>query len=537
MGKAGLTLSVGLAVAIIVLVGCQLVTVSTTALLSGWSEEQTRHAREMNILDERERAVQVLRDAEQDAATAWARHLAWSAVYVAGGMMALVLSGLFAGKAMNAYRNGRDLVAYQGVSLGRQLAVEGATLPAYQTAVVLHGQAHIEKAKQPPPLLPGAKFTDARKVVYGGKAAPVALPELPQAPLLPPPPSQPIPTLAEAVRTRPQDGIIVGYDRERQPLTLGLDDIGATLVVGEGRTGKSSTVAAVTAQLAAMNAQFFVIDPHARLQDSLAMRLAPLGDRVALCVSTPEESEGVLRAVTDEYTRRLAGEGGDPVFLLVDELNTMTTGRWAGVGEAVAELTQQLAREGGKMGMGVMAIAHLATVQSLSSHLGYVARTVLAHRTVPTSITKWVEPDLARRVRDLGKGELLAVYPGGHRLVRVPRSEPDDVKAAVASFLPTCEAPAPALPMQELRAEPTPMPSLLTETELFLLRLGRDQHDGFFPINRMFQDLRESDRAMPQGDIEKAGRKLEAWGYLAKSGMGPKGPLPRRLTEKALGVI
>jgi hypothetical protein len=489
----------------------------------------------MNRLDEQERAAQLQRDADREAATAWARNLAWGAAYTAVGLFSLAVAGLFAGKAVLAFRNGRDLVTYRGVSVGRQWAIEGATLPAYMQAVLLHGQADVERAKQAPPVLPGAKFTDARKVVYGGRTVSPALPPLTPELLPPPAPSLPIPSLAEVMNLRPKDGVIVGYDRERTPLTLSLDAIGACLVIGEGRTGKSSTVAAITTQLAAMGSTLFLIDPHAQLRDSLAMRLAPLGDRLAMVVSTPEQAEGVLHAVTREFQDRLNGDTGNPVFLLVDELNSMTSGLWDGVGEAVSDLAKQLAFQGGKMQMGIIAIAHLATVQGMGSHLAYGARTVLAHRTLTNNISKWVPSHLARQVRDLGRGELLAVHEGGNALLRVPRSEPEDVQAAVATFSPTV-----VVPFQELRSAPslsTPTPSLLTETEVFLLRLARDRFDGLFPINRMFQTLRESDQALPQGEIERAGTKLEAWGYLAPPSTGPRGPVPRRLTEKALGVI
>lgn len=385
------------------------------------------------------------RIAEAEAAER-ARVLA-PALALAGAVLALGASGvLVVLGAVYAYHR-LQFVDVAGVSVSRQLALQGATLPAMMTVVTANGLAGIEAARNPAPMLPAnlrsysPRYAN-REIAAPRQASPVTASPAPALPA----PSQPVPTLAQVLRARPANEVIVGYERDGAPVSLGLDAIGASLIVGERRMGKSSTVAAIAAQLASMDATLFVIDPHAAQGDSLAQRLAPLGRRLAMCVATPEEASGVLRAVTGELEQRIGGDTGNPVLLLVDELNSMTVGTWADVGIQVAELAQRLAREGGKMGMGVIAAAHLTHVGSIGSHFAYTASTVIAHRTVPAGVTRFLGPDLARQTRHLQRGQALVSYPGGWNILRIPRAEPGDILQAVATLPAPAGCPQPVQP-------------------------------------------------------------------------------------------
>ena len=414
--------------------------------------EAARHDAAMNAIAEAE---------AQERARVLAPALALAGAVGAVGVTCLLLT-LGAVYAYHRYQ----FVNVQGVSVSRQLALAGATYPAMMTVVTANGQAAIEAARNPAPLLPSGLRSYSPRYANRELAAPRQASPVTASPALPPPPAPPVPTLAQVFAARPANEVIVGYERDGHPVSLDLDAIRATLVIGGPRTGKSTTVAAVAAQLAAMRAQFFVVDPHALTAsaDSLARRLAPLGNRVALCVSAPAEAEGVLNAVTSELERRLAGEEGDPCILLVDELNSMTVGAWADVGAQVAALAQRIAREGGKMGMGVIAAAHLADVASVGSHLAYTTSTTIVHRAVPEGVRRFIGPDLARQARHLGKGEVLVSHPTGWGLLRVPRAEPGDIMQAVA-LLPrlergtvlepgTTEPPSSALSAENRSQEP-----------------------------------------------------------------------------------
>lgn len=393
--------------------------------------EAARHEAEMNRIAEAEAAER-------------ARVLA-PALALAGAVLALGASGvLVVLLAVYAYHR-YQFVNVQGVSVSRQLALAGATYPAMFAHVTANGQAAIEAARNPAPTLPSGLRSYSPRYANRELAAPRQASPVTASPALPPPPSQPVPTLAQVLRARPANEVIIGYKRNGDAVSLGLDSIGATLVVGQRRTGKSTTMAFLAAQLAAINSQFFVIDPHAPLQDSLAQRLAPLGRRLAMCVATPEEASGVLRAVTSELERRRAGEQSDPLFLFVDELNTMTLGEWAAVGEQVSALAKRLALEGGKMGMGVISAAHLVDMSNVGSHFAYTASTVLAHRSVPSAVSRFVG-DMAQHVRNLGTGEIVAVYPGDRAMLRVPRAEPQDILQAVALLPAPGGCPPPVQP-------------------------------------------------------------------------------------------
>ena len=409
-------------------------------------------ARELDPATAYQRAEAARHDAAMNAiaeaeAQERARVLA-PALALAGAVLALGASGILVVLgAVYAYHR-FQFVNVQGVSVSRQLALDGATVPAMMITVATTGQARIEAARNPAPQLPpGLRSYSPR---YANREAPVnrqsSIVNRPPALTTDHRPPTTIPSLAQVLAVRPTDQVVVGYERNGAPLALGLDAIGATLVVGERRTGKSTTVAVLAAQLAALRAQFFLIDPHGPLTDSLAQRLAPLGNRLALCVSTPAEAEGVLRAVTGELERRLAGEEGDPCVLLVDELNSMAVGAWADVGREVAALAQRLAQEGGKLGMGVIAAAHLTNVDSIGSHFAYTTSTVIAHRTVPDMVRRFLGPDLARQTRRLDRGEVVTTYPGGWGLLRVPRAEPGDILQAVATLPAPAGCPPPVQP-------------------------------------------------------------------------------------------
>lgn len=384
--------------------------------------EAARHDAAMNAIAEAE--------AEQRA-----RILA-PALALAGALLAVGGSGvLVVLLAVYVYHRWR-FVDVAGVSVSRQLALEGATLPAMLMTVSTNGQARIEAARNPAPALPpGLRSYSPR---YANREA--TPPRQPQAlPAQATPTERPavaVPTLAQVLATRPAREVVVGYERNGDALALGLDAIGATLVVGQRRTGKSNTVAVLTAQLVAMRAQVFGVDPHAQAMsaDSLARRLAPLGNRVALWASTPAEAEGVLRAVTSELERRIAGEEGDPCILLVDELHSLTFGPWAEVGAEVTRLAQRLAEEGGKLAMGMIAAAQIPNVDSLGGHLAYTASTVVVHQAVPDTVRRFVGRDLARQAPTLARGQVLVKHPGGWGILSVPRAEPSDLAQAVMSL-------------------------------------------------------------------------------------------------------
>ena len=396
--------------------------------------EDARHAAAMNAIAEAE---------AQERARVLAPALA-----LAGAVLALGASGVLVVLGAVYAWHRLQFVDVQGVSVSRQLALDGATVPAMLLTVATTGQARIEAARNPAPALPPGLRSYSPKYANRELAAPNRQSSILNPQSLPPGPSSlaPVPSLAQVLTAQPAGQVVVGYERNGTPLTLGLDAIGATLVVGERRTGKSTTVAVLAAQLAALRAQFFLIDPHGQREDSLAWRLSPLGDRVAMCVSTPSEASGVLRAVTGELERRLAGEEGDPCVLLVDELNSMAVGAWADVGREVAALAQRLAQEGGKLGMGVIAAAHLTNVDSIGSHFAYTTSTVIAHRTVPDMVRRFLGPDLARQTRRLDRGEVVTTYPGGWGLLRVPRAEPGDILQAVATLPAPAGCPPPVQP-------------------------------------------------------------------------------------------
>ena len=221
-------------------------------------------ARELDPATAYQRAEAARHDAAMNAiaeaeAQERARVLA-PALALAGAVLALGASGVLVVLGAVYAWHRLQFVDVQGVSVSRQLALDGATVPAMLLTVATTGQARIEAARNPAPALPpGLRSYSPKYANRGegrgarGQGQPAALPAPTETR-----PALPVPSLAQALATRPTDQVVVGFERNGTPLTLGLDAIGATLVVGERRTGKSTTVAVLAAQLAAMRAQFFL---------------------------------------------------------------------------------------------------------------------------------------------------------------------------------------------------------------------------------------------------------------------------------------
>ena len=382
--------------------------------------EQAQHEAAMNRIREAEAA-----SAADRAATFWSGVLdaavIGARIVLAGApLAALAVLALF---VVGRYTHTRAFVEVEGVPVSRQLAMQGATVPMALMQVELYGQAAIAAAQNPRLDVP----RDLRhlSVKYGNQAAPRVLPTPPAAPALGRPPEKPAatPSLVDVARLARPDEVVLGLLPSGQPRSMGLDALGATLIVGERGSGKSTTLAAL-AGLCALNlrAALFVVDRHARLRDSFTQRIGPLASSLAYPVGVSAADIGsILTVFETELEERLAGRSGGACVLVVDEVTDLYLDpTMSEIGERLGVLSQRLAAAGRKMDLGIMAAAQLSDRDSLGGHFAYAASTFVAHRCTPDLVRRFLGREAARPLLTLANGEVVARCQGAIERLRVP---------------------------------------------------------------------------------------------------------------------
>lgn len=354
-------------------------------------------------------------------------------------------------------------------------------------------------------------------------------------------PSYPTPSFTDVVQSLPPRQIALGVGANGQPRYLGLDAIGATLVVGQRGSGKSTTLTALVAQCVAhLDARLWVIDCHAAHDQSLAQRLSPLrGAFITDIGSSLLGIEGVLSQVEAELEARLAGEAGEPVILVIDEVTEFfLSDTWASVGRRIGAVTQRIATGGRKINFGVMAAGHLSNQDSLGGSFAYTASAFIAHTCVPDLIRRFVGPDAARQARNLPPGHVIAQYPGGVERLVIPEVKRSDLYAIGDLLDRHGQSVRQVVVKGAGNDSPSwsePSPPKLTEVEQRLLTLAVNEFNGSFPIGRLF-DLTRGE--LSKQTIDTAALCLQERGLLTGPGEYTQGGrTARRMTEAAYTLL
>ena len=231
------------------------------------------------------------------------------------------------------------------------------------------------------------------------------------------------PSLLDVARLAKPDEVVLGLLPNGQPRALPLDALGATLIVGERGSGKSTTLASLAA-LCSLNlhAALFVIDRHARLRDSFTQRIGALAQTLSYPVGmSPADIGSILGVFETELEERLAGKGGGACVLVVDEVTDLYLDpAMSEIGERLGVLSQRLAAAGRKMDLGIIAAAQLSDRDSLGGHFAYAASTFVAHRCTPELVRRFLGREAARPLLTLANGEVVARCQGAIERLRVP---------------------------------------------------------------------------------------------------------------------
>lgn len=388
--------------------------------------EAARHAAEMNRIREQQAVEWAATTAQVVNVVKWPFALTLTA------LMTLTVAGLMLRGSMRA-QDHAEFVSVDGIPYSRPLALAGGTHPIAVDRVRLRGQAEIEAARNPVHVLPDSLRTYAPR--YGNQPARVEALPAPQAdaPALPAPVA--VPSLVETLRLAAPGEFILGFTDDGKPIKSDLDGIGATLILGERGMGKSTEMAGLALFAARMRATVFIVDRHARRRDSLAQRLDALGlSHVAWQAAQMDALVGMWEM---EYKTRLDDDDPDPApwVLLVDEINNLALDpETRAVAERVGRLTELIGNAGRKLNLGVIAGAQLATNERLKSKFAFTASTVAVFRANPTMVRPFIPGVPDQTFLTLERGQAVTLHPGGIDVVRVPRAEPDDIRAATALF-------------------------------------------------------------------------------------------------------
>ena len=505
--------------------------------------EEARHQAEINRVKEAQARNMASATADVVAVVKLPFALTLSALCI---LAALGVWGYMQLKALHV----RQFIEVAGIPVSRPLAYQGATLPMAADRVHLLGLADVEHAKRAglfPAPVAGSKATNVYK--EGNQAARVDAPALP-ATETPPALAAPVavPSLAETLRLAAPGQVVIGYKADGSPVLADLDGIGATLIVGERGTGKTTGMAMLAAQLAArLQARLWIIDRHGRLPQSLTTRLAAFRPALAYDPAVElRQIETVLDMWEAEIEDRLAGRGGSPWALLIDEANSFSAAAATRpIAQRIGALSARVANEGRKLQMGVVAGAQIANTRSLAGSFPYTVSTFVAYLVNPVTIYPYLPADYANMAQGLERGQAVALHLGGVDVVRVPRAEPDDIQAA-ARYLPAraigggasdsaaWDAPAPHAPVAPPPAQAEPFAGLTGE-HARLLTLALADFDGSFPVGRVFEAVRPD---ISKDRVGAIAADLERMGMLTAPGENTRGgQVARRVTDAGRAFV
>ena len=390
--------------------------------------EAARHAAEMNRIREQQAVEWAATTAQVVNVVKWPFTLSLIA------LMTLTVAGLMLRGSMRA-QDHAEFVSVDGIPYSRPLALAGGTHVMAVERVRATGEADIQRAMRAN-LFPAP--VDGSKVNYiykeGNQPARVDALPAPQADATPQLScGVAVPSLVETLRLAAPGEFILGFTDDGRPIKSDLDGIGATLILGERGMGKSTEMAALALFAARMRATVFVVDRHARRRDSLAQRLDALDlSHVAWQATQMDALVGMWET---EYKTRLDDDDPNPApwVLLVDEINNLALDpETRAVAERVGRLTELIGNAGRKLNLGVIAGAQLATNERLKSKFAFTASTVAVFRANPTMVRPFIPGVPDQTFLTLERGQAVTLHPGGIDVVRVPRAEPDDIRAATA---------------------------------------------------------------------------------------------------------
>lgn len=375
-----------------------------------------------------------------------------------------------------------QFVNVAGVSVSRQLALQGATLPAMNMTVLANGQARIEAARNPAPALPPGLRSYSPRYANRELPAPRQASPVTASPALPAPveqrPALPAPTwdrIATSGLLSSRGDWLVGFDPSGKPvLSPGWDAWIHAAIAGLSRSGKTNTARLMLAQAASRGMRLAVFDPHATHPDGLGngldewpALLAPVASTAAAMLELARQIDGWLNS---------GGNGGETLIVIDEWTRLFDGGVSPDVRDALARAAAGLVTSGAKFGLHLAVIGQGWTVDA-ATHVRDGLQMAYLHK---------LRPDQARLVTNsrppattdaLPTGQAYLWHEGEWQRVGLPRITADDMRqvALLPQMVVQPSQPQPATDNSEV-AEPA-QPATVEERIRALAALGMNRSD------------------------------------------------------------
>lgn len=226
--------------------------------------------------------------------------------------------------------------------------------------------------------------------------------------------------------------ILVGFDVDtNEPVYSNWNEIYSSAISGKSRTGKSTTVRNMLAQVALSNARFVIVDRQAGHRESLAKSLQPLNQFMA--VNPASTDEDILSAIS--YVQQIGksridnDEIGYPLMLVIDEFTALVNR--SGVGGQVAEVVEEIAQEYAKTNVFCMAIGQIWSAKRTggSADMRDSFSSAIVHRTKRQQARYLIDTDNSKIAEKLPQGQCLFEPANGDIVqLQVPNCTLEDIE-------------------------------------------------------------------------------------------------------------
>lgn len=204
------------------------------------------------------------------------------------------------------------------------------------------------------------------------------------------------PTMADLLRTgqiAPGKPLILGFDRQGQPITHPVQALKSMGVAGWQGSGKTRSLGYLIAScVLGENVQVSVLDPHKAHPESLSALLQPLIATGRISSVNPFDTSALLTSLHQTLDRRLSGvEPCTPgILLVIDELERLAT---MACFDELLRFLERCTTETRKANMTFIGCAHKWTARHFGGRADIRAclNTLLIHKTKPSQAALLLE--------------------------------------------------------------------------------------------------------------------------------------------------
>jgi hypothetical protein len=231
--------------------------------------------------------------------------------------------------------------------------------------------------------------------------------------------------------------LILGFDRQGQPVTHTLQELKSVAVAGWQGSGKTRSLGyLIASSVVSDNVQVYVLDPHKAHPESLSGLLTPLIAAGYVTSVNPFDTPALLTRLNQTLDRRLNGDElcTPGILLVIDELERLTK---MACFDELLKFLERCTEETRKANMTFIGCAHKWTARHFGGRADIRAcmNTLLIHKTRPSQADLLLEDahdkNLVKQLQRPGEAILVTDYSPA-AIITIPFCTPQDMIAAVA---------------------------------------------------------------------------------------------------------